>query len=131
MTVTIKQVPAENIIIVEYQAPFEPRVDIRQAQAEIARIIEANDQMLVRIDDLTRSGMTWSQFIEGIDEATQGVPGSMTDPRISGVLVGDGELLSMASESMKQEQYGSTETPTFSNLDEALAYARTRKATRS
>jgi hypothetical protein len=30
----------------------------------------------------------------------------------------------MASESMKQEQYGATNTPMFTPLDKALAHAR-------
>lgn len=124
MLADVKQVENEFIIIVSYAAPFEPDHDIAAAQRVIADRFLNDEQVWVRIDDLRDAGMDWNTFVEGIFVATRNVPGSMTDPRVQGILVGEDSLVELASHSMKQEQYGATETPVFTTLEAALAHAR-------
>lgn len=129
MLKSVEKLSGENIIVVTYAAPFDPTADIGAAQQQIVEIIKRHPGQFVRIDDLSRAEMTWSQFILGIQTATVQVAGSMTDPHIHGVLVGDYEMVQIASESMQQDQYGATQTPVFGALDEALDYARHVPAT--
>ncbi|MEO0563054.1 MAG: hypothetical protein AAF125_13180 [Chloroflexota bacterium] len=124
MLVSVEKLPNERIIVVQYNAPFEPNQDISAAQSEIAALLDENEGVFFRIDDLSKANMTWQQFVDGIFVATREVPGSMVDARIRGVLVGDDEMIQLASASMKQQQYGATNTPVFASLDEALAHAR-------
>jgi len=120
----VQKLPNENIIVVKYKAPFQPIEDIGEAQRQIAEILDAEGQTMYRIDDLSQADMVWNQFVEGIAEATKDVAGSMTDARINGVLVGDYEMVELASKSMTQDQYGATSAPVFNSLDDALAHAR-------
>lgn len=124
MLVDVAQIENENIIIVRYKAPFNPNEDIVAAQEQIATLLPTMGSVAYRIDDLSEAQMSWNQFVDGIFVATRDVPGSMTDPRIQGILVGEYEMVRLASESMKQDQYGATNTPMFTSLDEALNYAR-------
>ena len=124
MLVNVAQIENENIIVVRYKAPFNPNIDIVAAQEQIATLLSTIDGVAYRIDDLSEAQMSWNQFVDGIFVATRDVPGSMTDPRIQGILVGEYEMVRLASESMKQDQYGSTNTPMYTSLDEALKYAR-------
>lgn len=124
MLVNVAQIENENIIVVRYKAPFNPNIDIVAAQEQIATLLPTIDGVAYRIDDLSEAQMSWNQFVDGIFVATRDVPGSMTDPRIQGILVGEYEMVRLASESMKQDQYGSTNTPMYTSLDEALKYAR-------
>lgn len=104
MLQSVEKLRGENIIVVTYSAPFDPPADIGAAQKQIATILKKNPGKFVRIDDLLHAEMTWSLFVLGIQTATVDKPGSMTDPRIHGVLVGDYEMVKIASESMTQDQ---------------------------
>ena len=124
MLVDVAKIENENIFVVRYAAPFNPNEDIVAAQEQIAALLSSLDGTVYRIDDLSNAKMKWNQFVEGIFVATRDVPGSMVDPRIHGILVGEDDMVQMASESMKQDQYGATNTPMFTTLDEAITYAR-------
>ena len=122
MSMTVEHLEGKNIVIVSYDGDADLDQAIAQAQAEIAAILENHEGIFYRIDDLSKVQMDWNDFVVGIAAATRPVPGSMTDPRIQGVLVGDYDMARMASSSMKQEQYGATDTPIFPSCDEALEY---------
>lgn len=124
MLVSVSKFPNEAIILVKYSAPFFPTKDIVAAQEKIADILSENEGDFYRIDDLSEAEMDWNAFVEGIFIATRDVAGSMTDKRIQGVLVGESSLIKMASESMKQNQYGAKPTPMFHTLDDALRHIR-------
>jgi len=124
MLVNVHRLTDEPIIVVTYKAPFQPQLDIATAQRQIAAILDLNEGVFFRIDDLSAANMGWNEFVSGINIATQDVPGSMTDARIRGILVGTYEMVTMASQSMKQEQYGATNTPMFDTLEEAISFAR-------
>ncbi|NDJ36072.1 MAG: hypothetical protein GYB64_15565, partial [Chloroflexi bacterium] len=124
MSLTFEKLSGENIVVVTYTSPWDPRQDIAEAGRQTANVLAQVEGRLYRIDDLRLSGMTFSTFVQGIDEATNGTPGSMVDERVQGILVGTDELVRMASESMTQDQYGATDTPFFTTLEEALAHAR-------
>ncbi|MEM6528960.1 MAG: hypothetical protein AAF653_11750, partial [Chloroflexota bacterium] len=89
----VQRLDNENIVIVTYSAPFKPGTDIAQAQEQIAALLPDVKGTLYRIDDLSQSGMDWNSFVEGIFVATRDVPGSMTDARVQGVLVGENDLV--------------------------------------
>ncbi|MEL6525250.1 MAG: hypothetical protein AAFQ07_06020 [Chloroflexota bacterium] len=129
MLASVTKLDDQPIIIVRYQAPFRPQEDISAAQEQIAKLLDDHGQHnMFRIDDLSEAGMDWNSFVEGIFIATRDVPGSMTDTRINGVLVGEDALVKMASESMKQEQYGSTQTMMFDCMHQAMAYVQEQLA---
>jgi hypothetical protein len=122
MAMTVEHLEGENIVVVTYDGDVDLGQAIAQAQTKIAAILDDHDGIFYRIDDLSKVEMDWNAFIIGIAIATRPVPGSMTDPRIRGVLVGDYDMARMASSSMQQDQYGATNTPIFPTRDEALAH---------
>ena len=128
MSMTVEHLEGKNIVIVSYDGDANLDQAIAQAQAKIAAILENHEGIFYRIDDLSKVQMDWNAFVVGISAATRPVPGSMTDPRIRGVLVGDYDMAHMASSSMKQQQYGATDTPILPNRDEALAYIHQSRA---
>ncbi len=128
MSMTVEHLEGENIVVVAYDGDADLDQAIAQAQAEIATILNNHEGIFYRIDDLSKVQMDWNAFVVGIATATRPVPGSMTDPRIRGVLVGDYDMARMASSSMKQQQYGATDTPIFATRDEALAYIHQSRA---
>ena len=119
MLIDVQKLADGNIIVVKYTAPFDPQQDIPAAQEQIAEILKHTDGIVYRIDDLSEAEMDWDSFVQGIFAATRDVPGSMVDPRIRGVLVGEYELVQLASERMKHENYGATNTPMYHNIGEA------------
>lgn len=114
----------EKTIIVTYKAPFRPEADIVAAQEQIAHILSQHQGRFFRIDDLSEAEMDWNAFVIGIDVATRNIAGSMTDSRIQGILVGEYDMVQMASQSMSQDQYGATDTPMFTTVEEARNYIR-------
>ena len=52
----------------------------------------------------------------------------LTDPRVVSIIVGSGPLIEIAARSFQQRQRGAFKVSVFSDLDEALAYARERIA---
>jgi hypothetical protein len=122
MSMTVEHLEGENVVIVSYDDDANLNQAIAQAQEQIAVILDNHEGIFYRIDDLSKVQMDWNAFVVGVAAATRPVPGSMTDPRIRGVLVGDYDMARMASSSMKQQQYGATDTPIFPNRDEALEY---------
>ena len=128
MSMTVEHLEGENIVIVTYAGDANLSQAIVQAQEQIATILDNHEGIFYRIDDLSKVQMDWNAFVVGIAAATRPVPGSMTDPRIRGVLIGDYDMARMASSSMKQQQYGATDTPIFPNRDEALSYIHQSRA---
>lgn len=128
MSMTVEHLEGENIVVVTYDGDADLDQAIAQAQSEIAILLDHHAGIFYRIDDLSKVQMDWNAFVIGIAAATRPVPGSMTDPRIRGVLVGDYDMARMASSSMKQKQYGATDTPIFATRDEALAYIHQSRA---
>lgn len=124
MSVTVEHLEDENIVIVTYDGDENLDYSIAQAQEQIAAMLNVNEGIFYRIDDLSSVEMDWNAFVVGIAAATRPVPGSMTDPRIRGVLIGDYDMARMASDSMKYQQYGATNTPIFSTLADALKHIR-------
>ncbi len=126
MTVSVNHLEPENVIVVTYTDASQLDASIMQAQQEIADILAEQDGVFYRIDDLSQAEMDWNAFVVGIAAATRDVPGSMTDARIRGVLVGDYDMAQMAAESMSQEQYGGRDTPIYPTLDAALDHVRSQ-----
>ena len=55
MLVSVEKQPNENIIVAQYKAPFNPGVDINEAQRQIAEILDTNPGVFYRIDDLSKA----------------------------------------------------------------------------
>lgn len=124
MLTSVEKLEDQPVIIVRYEAPFKPREDINAAQEQVAALLDAYAHPMFRVDDLSQAGMDWNSFMEGIFVATRDVPGSMTDARVRGILVGEDSLIKLASESMTQKQYGSTQTAMFDCMHQAMAYVQ-------
>ncbi|MGJ3241273.1 MAG: hypothetical protein ACFE0Q_21380 [Anaerolineae bacterium] len=124
MSMSIEHLQDENIIVVTYGGEVDLSQAIADAQAQIADILDAHEGIFYRIDDLSQVEMDWNALVIGLAEATRPIPGSMTDPRIRGMLIGDYDMAKLASSSMKQKQYGATNTPIFPTLERALSHIR-------
>ncbi len=124
MPFSVTQLPDENVVIVKHTAPFDPNTDLAGAQARVGELLEQVEGTLWRVEDISAAEMSFGAFAAAMQIATSDGPGSMRNPRLKGVLVGTDEIVKMASDSIKQAQYGAIEMPAFASQAEALAYIR-------
>ena len=123
MSITVKRLTDEPIVIVTFAMPFDPENDLRQVTQEVAAILKEVDPPLYRIDDVSTLEIDFSQMVQAMGTATRNVPGSVTDPNIQMIFVGEG-IFHLVTQSLKQDQYGSIDADIFAALDEALQHVR-------
>jgi len=130
MAFTVEKLPDEPIIIITFRNPSNPTEDYGPLLDQVAKLCEGLEGPIYRITDLRQVNFSFSDMVVSIaEEFKSGRPGSAADPRIKAVLAASGELVKLAAESVKQEQYGAqSDTPIFTSLDEAIAYARAELA---
>ena len=130
MAFTVEKLPDEPIIVITFRNPSNPTQDYGPLLDQVAKLCEGLEGPIYRITDLRQVNFSFSDMVVAIaEEFKSGKPGSAADPRIRTVLAASGELVKLAAESVKQEQYGArNDTPMFTSLDEAIAYSRAELA---
>jgi len=122
---SIEMLADEPVIVVRIEPEFKFERDLWAVHEDVARkarTIAAGK--VYRIMDFSALTITFSELQSVLYFETRGGPGSAADPRIRNVLVGSGEMINMAADSLGQTQYGRINTPVFSTLNEALVYVR-------
>lgn len=122
---SIEVLADEPVIVVRIEPGFRFEQEMQAIHEEVARKTRAIAASKVyRIMDFSALTITFSELQSVLYFETRGGPGSAADPRIRNVLVGSGEMINMAADSLGQTQYGRITTPVFSTLNEALVYVR-------
>jgi len=122
---SVEALADEPVIVVRIEPEFEFEQDLQAVHEDVARKARAIAASKVyRIMDFSALTITFSELQSVLYFETRGGPGSAADPRIRNVLVGSGEMINMAADSLGQTQYGRIATPVFATLNEALVYVR-------
>lgn len=125
MSFSVERVQDEAIIILNLKSGYNFEQDTPRAHQQVADIIaQIETTPVYRITDFSTIDMSFGDLVTALAAATQAEPGSMTDPHIKNVFVGNSEMVDLAADSLIQTQYGKIPTLVFSSLDDALTYAR-------
>jgi len=124
MSVSVQKLANEPIIIVKYSTPFESEMDIYDAQFTIIQMMHEYSEFMYRIDDFSEVNLQWADVTELVDVITRKKAGSMVDPRIQGILVGEHSLLQLASDTLKHSGYTATDIDMYTHLQDAIASVR-------
>ena len=125
MTVEVKRLEGEAIIVVTWQGEMEPE-KIKAVSAEVDRLIGEDESGVVRIDDMSNASFNFSSAVLGLGEARSKKPGYPRDPRLKNIIVGnkDNPLMSLVTKAAGQDQYGHLRIPLYFSLEEALEAIR-------
>ncbi|MFW5748855.1 MAG: hypothetical protein ACOCYT_04495 [Chloroflexota bacterium] len=112
------------VVIVSCYPPFDFTDEIRQSIRTVGDMLGEDDVRIFRIFDFNKIDLTFSDMVSGLAEKTRDMPGSLRDPRIRTVLVGQHEYVQFKAQALRQTQYGELDVPVFDTLDEAIAHCR-------
>lgn len=119
MTVEIKQLPGEPIVIASIYEPIDMSVDPKTNRDECNAIARQTDGPLYRITDFSNFTLTFAQMVGGLAEDIK-----FSEANIVHLMVGSTDMVKMQADAVKQEQYGARDVQLFASVDEAIAYAR-------
>lgn len=130
MTVTAEKLPNEAIVIMHFSEPFDGVADLDTANELMGQYLAECGGYACRIEDITELNFDFAKMTTGLGHATKRVSGSMSDPNVYSLMVGNDDLSEMTAQAFSQEQYGGKNTPYFTDLNEAIADARAHLANR-
>jgi hypothetical protein len=123
MPSAVIKLPGEPIVIVTIALPIERYLSsLHSVRGQIDRVAREVGSPLYEILDLRNQDVSFSDILLGLDEQHGQPPGSITDPRIRPVAVGDHPLLPIAVK--KTRQRFSIDVPVFDTLQAALDFVR-------
>jgi len=129
MPFAITKLSTEPIVITSWTLPFHRYGDnIRASNARVAHIAETTAGPVYRIINATGE-LSFSDIQLWLAEHTTNTPGSISDPRIQAIFVGNGPLVELLVK--KARNRTGLNFPLYSALDEAIAYARNELAQNS
>lgn len=125
MSVSVEKLPNQPIII----AMLEGQVTVPMMTAmfqQSANLMAGMEGPVYRITNVQASvNTTFGDILHVVKEASKGVPGSTTDPRVKPVFVGSHAMVKLAANMLEQGQFGSVHLPIFKSMDDALDYIYT------
>ncbi|MFZ4815644.1 MAG: hypothetical protein ACOYL5_13985 [Phototrophicaceae bacterium] len=125
MPATVEKVPDQPIAIIRYYGQITAE-DAKAVFAQVAALLDLYGQPLYRITTVDEDDNAIS--IDEIKRLTvlssQHLPGSVTDPKIFTVLVGQHLLIDLYVDAMQQKAFGGVEIPLFDSLEDALQYVQ-------
>jgi hypothetical protein len=125
MPLTVERLPGEPIVVARFTGKVTAEL-VHEMFAESARFADEIGDRVHRISDVSDIETTFSDLILILAEASHGQPGSPSDPRFQGTLVGANAWAKMYSDSLQQQQYGQLNIPVFDTFDAALAHIRSQ-----
>jgi len=125
MTVEVKELPGEPIIVFHASLPHNPEDDIRiglQGTVDFKKKMGAH---VYRVIDLSKFNLTFSEAMMGM-AAERNSEGGVNDPEVSTIYVGSGEWVTFGVKAFQEQaQYGKTNViHVCSTVDEGIAFAR-------
>lgn len=125
MVFSVERLEGEAIIIFTLLDGYDFELDTQAAHQEIAKLTDQiNQKPLYRITDFSQVTMSFTDLVLGLTSGTKAEPGSLADPRLRNLFVGNDDMVEFAAESLIQTQYGKIPTLVFTSKHEAVAYAR-------
>jgi len=124
MTYEIKQINNKPIWVAILSEPYNPATDSQGVSQEMASLTEDVQGHIYYISDIRSVDVEFSDIVTGLAQAFKsGVQTFYTDPRVTIITVATDELVKMATEAVKQEQYGSIDIKMYPSVEEAVAHA--------
>jgi hypothetical protein len=123
MAVTVERLPDEPIILAHVSGHMSMD-DAKTIFARSAELMQAMSGHIFRITDVREMDTDFGEVLEMLREASQGGPGSTSDPNLSVVMVGGHALTKFFADAMSQKQFGGVAVPVFTEMDDALTYVR-------
>lgn len=123
MTIRIEKLPGAPVIL----ATIDGHIDVETVRAlddETARLRQQLGGDLYRITDIHTLDTTLAEMLAIINQEYQGAPGSITDPRVTTLFVGENKWITFARDALGRKQFGAASIPTFDSVDDALIYIR-------
>jgi hypothetical protein len=124
MAHTVKLLDNEPIITVSLRNPFDYATEPDEMFEEIATRAKKITGHGYVIYDCRDFEITFGDLVDGMAAQSKGTAGSISDDRFTSIIVGSDQMLKMATESFKQDQYGKREVPLYGSMEKALAHAR-------
>ncbi|MEO1254918.1 MAG: hypothetical protein AAFY41_08540 [Bacteroidota bacterium] len=126
MSVEVKKLSNEPIIIFNFIEPLDVLADITEANTQTAKYLHKTDETLYRIDNLLGVTIDFGKLVEGMARATRAKDeGSLRNDRVKTILVThQKDFGDIMQNGFQQDQYGSLDIKAFSTLDDALNFAR-------
>lgn len=131
MSVTVEQLPGEQIFVATFSQPFDPTQDTKDMFKVFVPMRSGIKGPWALVLDFTATSAdvgAFSQMIIGMAEASAHIRLSKNEEGMSPPFVfyvGTGEILALAADSMAQTQYGGVKGRTAASRDEAITLART------
>jgi hypothetical protein len=123
MPYTVKQVNDEPIMIMSFSG-FVTSAEVLDMSKECAVLMDKIGTPTYWILDVSTSTSDFQQLFNIILTQSKGQPGTATDPRGIGALVGTHPLIKLFQSAIKQRQFGGFNFPMFTSLESALAAIR-------
>jgi hypothetical protein len=125
MTIIIKELENEPIIIIDLKLPHEPEVDVKASQEAATAFKKKRNQHIYRIIDMSFFNLSFTEAMMGM-AADMNAEGGVNDKDISTIYVGSSDMVKMGATAVQQQsQYGATNVVCIcSTVDEGIAFAR-------
>lgn len=132
MPYKLKELPGEPIIISTLLPPFDYNNDLRAIGEEVKIILQETSGIYYFITDTTAlNHLTFNDVVFGLVAATRGAASFLLrDERLKPLFVGTSTFVRLATDSLRQKQYGGLSFRMFSSLDQALVHIRQEIATK-
>ena len=123
MPATVEQLPGEPIVIVRVTGHLTVEV-MRDVYRQIAAIADQIEPPLYRITDTRFREASFAEMMAIVKEASKGMPGTTTDPRIRNVFVGRDRIAMVGRDAYVNNDPNRNAMPIFESIEDALTYVR-------
>jgi hypothetical protein len=125
MTVTIRELPNEPIIVFELHLPHTPEEDVTSSQKATSAFKKKMNQHIYRVVDMSFFNLSFTDAMMGM-AADMNTDGGVNDPNVSTIYVGSGDMVKFGAKAFQEQtQYGKTNVVfVCSTIDEGITFAR-------
>lgn len=123
MSVTVELLPGEPILVATLVGDLNVD-DMRGMFIKSALLTQDVPGPIFRITDTRLGHANFIDTLNTVRAASDGTPGSSTDPKFRPLFLGTNELVRMGVDMLKQPQFGGIKIPFFREMDDALTYIR-------
>jgi hypothetical protein len=123
MPMTHERLPDDDIVIFSFNGNVT--VDEQREMYHVsAEILEATGRHLYRLTNYTFVTSTFAEVLGIVRDMGTGIPGSVSDPRITAVIVGSHQWTKLAIDMAKRPQFGGILVSTFSTVEDGVTALR-------
>jgi hypothetical protein len=123
MPVTVELLPGEPILYATLVGDVTVD-DMRAMFIQSAQMTQDMPGPIYRITDTRQGRADFMGMLQTVRAASDGTPGSSTDPKFKPVFLGTNEMVRMGVDMLKKPQFGGIQIPIFREIDDALIYIR-------